>query len=140
MSVEVGISVWAGKEKLMSLTRDGVNGSDFVGVFLGELETFSKKEKPVLSHKGDGSPRCRRFLLPVATGFGLEEFMRVTKVPLPAAQPTELSVLSCRRVVYPAWLCLGGVAISDRSKLATSLHATGSCRAKHIYSRSLIHS
>lgn len=71
------------KEKEISFTRDGVNGSDFVGVFLGEFETFSKKEKQVLSHKGDGSPRCRLFLLPVVAWDGFGEFMGVTEVTLP---------------------------------------------------------
>lgn len=53
----------------------------------------------------------------------------------------ELSrVLSCSRVLKPARSCLGGVAAFERSKLVMLLHATGSCRARHIYKSSLINS
>lgn len=49
------------------LTRDGVNGRDFVGVFFGEFsDTFSRKEAPTLSHRGDGSPLSFLLLLLLA--------------------------------------------------------------------------
>lgn len=71
------------KEKQILFTRDGVNGSDFVGVFLGEFEIFSKKEEQVLSHKGDGSPLSFLLLLPVDAWEGLDELMGVREVTLP---------------------------------------------------------
>lgn len=66
-----------------TLTRDGVNGSDFVGVFLGEFEIFSKKEEQVLSHEGDGSPLSLLLLLPTDAWVGLDEFIGVREATLP---------------------------------------------------------
>lgn len=63
-----------------SFTRDGVNGSDFVGVFLGEFEIFSKKEEQVLSHKGDGSPLSLLLFLPMDAWEGLDELIGVREV------------------------------------------------------------
>lgn len=92
-----------------------MNGSDFVGVFLGEFETFSKKEEKVLSHKADSS-LSRLRLLPMDACVGLDEWIREVIGPTLSgeqffSQPEmaveglivkliELSiVLSCRRVV-----------------------------------------
>lgn len=61
---------------------DGENGSDFVGVFLGEFEIFSKKEEQVLSHKGDGSPLSLLLLLPMDDWVGLDELIGVRGVTL----------------------------------------------------------
>lgn len=71
------------KEKLISFTRDGVNGSDLVGVFLGEFDIFSKKEEQVLSHKGDGSPLSFLLLLPIDAWVGLDELTGVREVTPP---------------------------------------------------------
>lgn len=60
-----------------------MNGSDFVGVFLGEFEIFSKKEEQVLSHKGDGSPRSLLLLLPVEAWEGFDELIGVRVVTQP---------------------------------------------------------
>lgn len=67
----------------MLQNREGVNGSDFVGVFLGEFEILSKKEEPVLSHKGDGSPLSLLLRLPVDAWVGLDELMGVREVTPP---------------------------------------------------------
>lgn len=57
---------------MKSLTREGVNGRDFVGVFFGEFsDTFSRKEAPTLSHRGDGSPLSFLLLLPAGPWVGL---------------------------------------------------------------------
>lgn len=70
-------------KKDISFTRDGVNGSDFVGVFLGELGIFSKKDEQFLSHSGDGSPLSLLLLLPLVAWEGLDELMGVREAPLP---------------------------------------------------------
>ena len=57
-----------------------MNGCDFVGVFLGELEIFSKKDEQVLSH--NGSPLSFLFL-PVDAWVGLDELMGVREVTPP---------------------------------------------------------
>lgn len=70
---------------IKTITRDGVNGSVFIGVFLGEFEIFSKKEEQVLSHKGDVSPLSLLLFLPVEAWVGLDELMgvRVVRPPTP---------------------------------------------------------
>ncbi len=60
-----------------------MNGCDFVGVFLGEFEIFSKKEEQVLSHNGDGSPLSRLLLLPMDAWEGLDELIGVREATLP---------------------------------------------------------
>lgn len=82
--------MWIKKDILF--TRDGVNGSDFVGVFLGEFEMFSKKEEQVLSHNGDGSPLSLLLFLPLDAWEGLDELMGVREAMLPT--PNEAQFLS----------------------------------------------
>lgn len=69
-----------------------MNGSDFVGVFLGEFEIFSKKEEQVLSHKGDDSPLSLLLLLPPDAWVGLDELIGVREVTLP--RPNGATLLS----------------------------------------------
>lgn len=141
-------------KKTTSFTRDGVNGSDFVGVFLGECDVFSKKEEPVRSQRGDISPLSFLLLLQTEIWVGFDELMGVKEVTPPTRNvvqflswperaallltvwPVERSImLSCWRLAKPTGFCLGGVAPSETSKLATSPQETGSCRAEHIYNR-----
>lgn len=79
-------------EKTTEFTRDGVNGSGLVGVFLGEFDIFSKKEEQVLSHKGDGSPLSFLLLLPIEPWLGFDELIGVSAVTPP--KPNGAQVLS----------------------------------------------
>lgn len=135
--------------KMISFTRNGVKGSDFLGVFLGEFDIFSMNEVPVWSKRGDISPRSFLLLLQIAIWVGFDELTAVKEATPPrtkgaqflswperaaallSVSPTELSI------VLWGWRlakCLGGDATSDMLKLATSPQETGSCRAEHIYS------
>lgn len=122
---------------------------------MGEFDIFSKKEEPVRSQRGDISPFSFLLLLQTEIWVGFDELMGVKEATPPTrnevqflswperaalllltAWPVEQSiVLSCWRLAKPTGLCLGGVAPSDMSKLATSPQDTGSCRAQHIYNR-----
>lgn len=54
-----------------------------MGVFLGEFETFSKKEVQILSHKGDGSPFSFLLFLPLEPWVGLDVLIGVREVIVP---------------------------------------------------------
>lgn len=69
--------------KKASFTRNGVKGSDFVGVFLGEFDIFSMKEVPVRSQRGDASPRSVFLLLQTEVWVGFDELMGVKAVTPP---------------------------------------------------------
>lgn len=62
-----------------------MNGSDFVGVFLGEFDMFSKKEEPVRSQRGDISPLSFLRLLQTEIWVGFDELTGVTEVTPPRA-------------------------------------------------------
>lgn len=55
-----------------------------MGVFLGEFDTFSKKEVQILSHKGDGSPFSFLLFLPLDPWVGLDVLIGVREVIVPA--------------------------------------------------------
>lgn len=70
-------------EKKVSFTRNGVKGSDFVGVFLGEFDIFSMKGVPVRSQRGDISSRSFLLFLQTEIWGGFDELMGVKEVTPP---------------------------------------------------------